>query len=175
MNIFGRLISVISLLYFPLLATAETSPVIRVVNMQSVIEESIAGKAARSTLEKELKEGQAELERGKLQLKKMQEDLQTQGMLLSKEALEKKREKLVESERDLRRKAQDLQEGMRRDTAKQIDKIVTEVQAIVAEIAREREIDFVLEDDQRFVVYAGEVIDISDEVVKILDEKKLDL
>ena len=172
----SRIIAILlSVALFSAACLAESSPVIRVVRMQSLIEESIAGKAARSDLEKELKVGRAELDRDKLQLKKMAEDLQSQGMLLSKDALEKKREKIRQAERDLQRKAKDLSDDMQRKTARSVDAIVKEANEIIAELAKGEGFDFILESNKRFVVYADNRIDITDRVLKVLDERKLDL
>jgi outer membrane protein len=170
-----RFIAVLGILSaIPISIVAET-PSIRVVRMQALIEESIAGKAARADLEKELKTARAEMEREKLQLQKMAEDLKSQGMLLSKEALEKKRDKIRAAERDFQRKAKDLSDDMQRKTARSVDGIVKEAKEILARLAEEEGFDFILESNKRFVLYADSNIDITDRVLKALDEKKLDL
>lgn len=171
----ARIIIILCISLFPASLIADYAPVIRVVRMQALLENSIAGKAARADLERDLNKSKAELERERIRLKKMTEDLQSQGMLLSNDAIEKKQEKIVEAERSLQRKAKDLHEDMQRKTARSIETIVAEVRTILDSLATEENFDFILQDDNRFVLYADSEIDITSRVIKILDEKKLDL
>ncbi len=144
-----------------------------VVDMQKVLETSIVGKAARSDLDQELKKGQAQIEKMANDVKQQKLDIQKQAMLLSEDARSAKIDKIRQAERDAQQKMQNLQEDMRRKSNKAIEAIVAEANKIVQVLAKKGRYDFVLEKDRRLVVYAQKEIDISDQVIKELDAKKL--
>ena len=53
--------------------------------------------------------------------------------------------------------------------------MVKEIRSVVDELAKEQNFTFVFEKDRQTVLYASDRIDISAEVVKILDKKKVAL
>lgn len=156
----------------PTLAFGES---IGIVDTQLVLNQSIIGKAARSNLEGRVKKAQAGLGQRKAEFDKERTALEKQAKILSGSALESKKEALGKKQVELQRAYQDAQEELAKANEQEIAKVVGEIQAAVKEVAKERNLTFVFEKDRQTVLYASDRIDISADVVKILDKKKVAL
>jgi len=148
---------------------------VAIVDTQWVLNQSIVGKAARSNLEGRVKKAQAALGQRKADFDKERAALEKQAKILSGSALESKKEALGKKQVELQRAYQDAQEELAKANEQEIGKVVGEIQAAVKEVAKERNLTFVFEKDRQTVLYASDRIDISADVVKILDKKKVAL
>ncbi len=153
-------------------ASAQT---VAVVDTQKVISESIVGKAAKNNLEGQIKKGQAKLSALKADYEKQKEALDKQSSILSGAALESRREELEKKQVEFQRAYQDIQEKIGKANEVEIAKVLEQVNEVVRDIADEKRFDFVFERDRQSVVYASEKIDITREVISILDKKKVAL
>ncbi|RIL11738.1 MAG: hypothetical protein DCC75_01775 [Proteobacteria bacterium] len=151
---------------------AESPKPIYVVDMQRVIDQSIIGKAARNNMEDELRKSRSKLEAAKQELERLKADYGKQASVLSQDALVEKREALLKRERDFERAIQDQREVMSRKNASEIGRVVEEVRKIIGELAEDGEHPLIIEKDPRVVVYVAEEFDLTDKIVKIVDEKK---
>jgi len=173
-NLFGGLAFVVTIL-FALSPAFADKPRYAVVDTQRIINESIIGQAARNTIEAQVKKEQAKLSVLKGDFEKQRSDLEKQGSILSESALAEKQEALNKKGLELQRQAQDVQEELARKNESEISKLVGQVGSVVKDIASDRGYTFVFERDKQSLVYAAEDIDITSEVIKILDEKKVAL
>ncbi|MEY4668413.1 MAG: hypothetical protein RL518_1112 [Pseudomonadota bacterium] len=148
---------------------------IGLVDTQWVLNQSIVGKAARSNLEGRVKKAQAALGQRKADFDKERIALEKQSKILSGAALEAKKEALGKKQVELQRAYQDAQEELSKANEQEISKVVSEIQSVVKEVAKERNLSFVFEKDRQTILYASDRIDISSDVVKILDKKKVAL
>jgi outer membrane protein len=146
-----------------------------IVDTQEVLNLSIVGKAAKSNVEGEMKKGQAKLAQLKGDFEKSSADLSKQAAILSGSALEERKEALAKKRVEYERAAVDLREGIMRKNDVELGKVVKEIQSVVAEVADEKGFTFVLERDKQTVVYANEELNITAEVVKALDKRKVAL
>jgi outer membrane protein len=156
----------------PLVASAES---IALVDTQLILNDSIVGKAARNNLEGRIKKAQAKLMQMKTDFDKQRTELEKQAAILSGSALESKKEALNKKQVELQRVYQDTQEELAKANEQELSKVVKEIRSVVDELAKERKYNFVFEKDRQTVLYASDRIDISAEVVKILDKKKVAL
>jgi outer membrane protein len=156
----------------PLAASAET---IALVDTQRILNDSIVGKAARNNLEGRIKKAQAKLAQMKTDFDKDRAALEKQASILSGSALEAKKEVLSKKQVELQRVYQDTQEELAKANEQELSKVVKEIRSVVDELAKEQNFTFVFEKDRQTVLYASDRIDISAEVVKILDKKKVAL
>jgi outer membrane protein len=154
-------------------ARAEIS--VAIVDVQRVVNESIIGKAARSNMESQIQKAKVKLSNLQADLEKGKADLQKQSGILSGSALEERREALGKKQLEVQRAYQDIQEQLAKTNDKEIRRVVEEVQKVVDEMADEKGYSFVFEKDRQSVVYANPQIDITQDVVKILDKRKVDL
>jgi len=162
----------LALFGLPSIATGET---IALVDTQLVLTQSIVGKAARSNLEGRVKKAQAKLAQSKSDFDKQRGELEKQAAILSGSALEAKKEALGKKQLELQRMYQDAQEELAKANEQELVKVIKEIQSVVNELAKERKYTFVFEKDRQTVLYSSDRIDISSEVVKILDKKKVAL
>ena len=146
-----------------------------VVDTQKVLNECIIGQAARSNLEGRVKKAQAKLLQLKGDFEKQRDDLAKQSTILHGSALEAKKDALQKKQVEIQRIAQDAQEELARANEQEISKVITQIGEAVQDVAKERNLTFVFEKDRQNVLYASERIDISADVVKILDKKKVAL
>ena len=154
---------------------ALASPKIAVVDIQRVIDESVAGKAAKNDLQSAGRKVRARLSLLEKELNQEREALRTQAALLSKDALSERTEELARRERDFQRKVKDERAKLARTRDQRLKKIVDVIDQLISEVAVERGVDFVFENDRTEVLYAAPALDMSLDVLKKLDSKALDL
>ena len=146
-----------------------------IIDTQRVITESIIGKAAKNNLEVEIKKGQAKVAALKADFERQRSDLEKQSAILSGSALESRREELERKQVEFQRVFQDIQEKLARSNDAEISKVVSQINELVKALAQEKEYQFVFERDRKSVLFSSERIDITDEVVKSLDKKRVAL
>ncbi|MCX6115713.1 MAG: OmpH family outer membrane protein [Proteobacteria bacterium] len=146
-----------------------------IIDTQRVITESIIGKAAKNNLEVEIKKGQAKVAALKADFERQRSDLEKQSAILSGSALESRREELERKQVEFQRIFQDIQEKLARSNDAEISKVVSQINELVKALAQEKEYQFVFERDRKSVLFSSERIDITDEVVKSLDKKRVAL
>lgn len=144
-----------------------------VVDMQRVLDESIAGKAARNNIKEEVKKREVQLQVSRAELGKLNEDIEKQSTLLSQDALRDKRAQLERKARDFERTVQEQREELGRKNDEEIGKIVRDAQEALSKIATQDKLSFVLERGEGFVVYANDQYDLTARVIKALDSKSL--
>jgi outer membrane protein len=148
---------------------------IAVVDVQKVVNESIIGKAAKNNLEGEIKKAKIKLSNLQSDFEKSRTDLEKQAGVLSDKALAERREGLVKKQRDAQKLFQDAQTQLAKKNEDEIRKVLEEIRSVVEDVADDREFEFVFEKDRQSVVFAADRIDITSEVIKRLDKKKVDL
>ncbi|MCB0333960.1 MAG: OmpH family outer membrane protein [Bdellovibrionales bacterium] len=153
---------------------ATNSP-IYVVDINRVLQDSVAGKAARNDLQDEAKEIQVRLQKEQTNLEALRKKLAKQSTLLSSDALEEKAEKFREKEKELARKVRDQKEVMDRESAKRIARIVKDVDVVIESLAKEKNYPIVLERDPQVVVYVDKTFDLTQDVIDALDERNTSL
>lgn len=146
-----------------------------IIDTQRVITESIIGKAAKNNLEVQIKKGQAKVAALKADLEKQRSDIDKQSAILSGAALESRREEFERKQVESQRTYQDIQEKLARSNEAEISKVVSQINELVKALAQEKEYQFVFERDRKSVLFSSERIDITDEVVKSLDKKRVAL
>jgi outer membrane protein len=144
-----------------------------VVDMQRVISESIMGKAAKADMEAELKKREGSLTKTQNDLKAMKADIDKQASVLSKDAMKAKQEALMAKDREFQRSFQENREALAKKNNEAIGAIIKDIDAIIKDLSKENSYKIVLEKDQRFVLYIDESYDLTDKVIKALNDKKL--
>lgn len=148
---------------------------VAIVDVQRVVNESIIGKAARSNMESQIQKAKVKLSNLQADLEKSKADLQKQSGILSGSALEERREALEKKQLEVQRAYQDMQEQLAKTNDKEIRQVVEEIQKVVDEMAEDKGYSFIFEKDRQSVIYANPKMDITQDVVKIIDKRKVDL
>ena len=154
---------------------ARAAESIAIVDVQKVVNESIIGKAAKSNLEREMQKAKVKLSNLQAEFDKQKGELEKQAAVISKAALEDRRDALAKKQQEVQRAYQDAQEQLAKVNDREIRKVVDEINKVVKELADDRNYEFVFERDRQAIVYSSSRIDITQEVIKLLDKKKVDL
>jgi outer membrane protein len=145
------------------------APKIGVVNLQTVLETSVAGKAAQNELKTQKDKLEADLKQKGNELQELEKRLQREATVMSKEAREGK-------ERELRIKASDLQalqKKYRTDLQelerKYMGQLQKDISDLVAEIAKKE--GYVLIISTIGVLYSQPAMDITARLIQDLNAK----
>lgn len=161
--------SLFATIFFAFAAFAE-NPAVFTVDMQQVLDQSIAGKAAKNNLKAEAQKEEAKIKLEAAEIQKIREDLDKQAGLLSREALTEKEDNLRQKQEDLAKLARDKQTAMTRHNNEAIEKLINQVNTIVDQIAKAEKIAFVVEKDPRTVIYANPKYDLTTRVIENLNK-----
>jgi outer membrane protein len=172
-------LTLFTLVCAPVSAKAESGETLQqpvyVIDMQRIVAESIAGKAARNNVEEAARKKQAALKSFEVKFTAEREKLAKQKSILSGDAFEEKLAALKKRELELKRKAQDSQEELSRLSQKQLGVVVDAADDVIKELGKEKGYAFILERDPRLVVYTNEDYDLTQTVIDLLDKKKIGL
>lgn len=144
-----------------------------VVDIQRLLTDSIAGKAAQNNFKSEVQKRQLRMEQIQQELSKLQQEIQSQAALLSPQALQDKKEKLAERARQGERTMGDLREELTQINDQQIRKVIADAEAVIKGLSEKNGYQFVISKDDNFVVFVERKYDITDDVLKALDAKTL--
>jgi outer membrane protein len=142
--------------------------VIAVIDPTRIVEQSPQYEAARAQLQKEVSDREQKLAEQQKQISELQKKLGSDAALMSEDELQR----LQTDIRNRDRKAKYAQAEFREDfSLRQTElrtKLAKQVEEVVAELAREENIDVILSEG---LVYYSKRIDISDKVIERLRRK----
>jgi outer membrane protein len=151
------------------LAVGADAPKIAVVNLQTVLETSVAGKAAQNELKSQKDKLEADLKQKGGELQELEKRMQREAMVMSKETREDK-------ERELRIKASDFQalqkkyrsdlQDLERRLMGQLQKDISE---LVGEIAKKEGYQLIV--STIGVLYSQPAMDITNRLIQDLNAK----
>jgi outer membrane protein len=157
----------ISLVGGPAAAEVPKLKKLAMVDMQRVLNETKAGKAARDKLEKSSKSKQAKFDKKRAALEAEAGKLGT----LKGQELAAAQEKLQRESIELQNMLMALEQELGDQHNKLLESMYANAQAIVADLAKEKGLDLVLVRDPMTVIYTKEGLDITSEVVQRYDAK----
>ncbi len=137
---------------------------IGVVDMQRILRESSAGKAAQEEIKAKGKEMEADFKEKGDEVQKIKEKLEKDAMVMNKEMRE-------ERERDFRIKLNDLKslrakykEELRIFESAILKRLQDEIYELVGDMGKKEKFTLILE--QIGVLYADDAVDVTDQVIK---------
>lgn len=136
-----------------------------VVDMQAVILNVEEGKAARSGLEKEIKDKQAELGKRKAELDKMNEEWTKQAPLLNEQARMGKQKEFQEKFMGLRNDEMAFQDEIKKKEGQATQKIAVTVTKLVNDLAKAKNLEVVFETSSAGLIYLKDPVDLTKEVI----------
>lgn len=140
------------------------------VDQRQAIVSSTRGRAAEKMLEELAAKKQGELAPQEEELRRLGSELEAQRYVLTSEAIEERRLELVKKRRDLEREVQEAQEELQIEERKVLAPLVKEFSEAVREIGRARELSLILDRSSPGVLYLEDALDITELVVKRLNE-----
>lgn len=164
MNRFGALACLgIGLMVSPLLAGMATSavpaPKVGVIDIDSTLSTTPAGKRANDAFEKTRKTKQAELDRKQEELKKADADLDKQKAVLKPEVYAQKRQDLEKRFIELQQVYVKLERSLAEERAKLIQDLLKQASPKIEAIAKAEGVNIIL--DREAVVWADRSVDLT--------------
>jgi outer membrane protein len=158
-----------SLAFFLFMAGSASAGEIAIVNVQSIVKNSLASKDIQAQLEKKRGEYQKEIDKQEAKLRKEDEELSKQRNILSKEAYEEK-------VKAFRKEVETVQKGVQQKRG-QLDKAyanaLMEVQKVTVQIISEMSAKqgFSVAVPSEQILFAKDGLDISKDVLSELDKR----
>jgi outer membrane protein len=144
---------------------------VAVIDVNKVLNESEAGKAARKKMEGRYEELKKKIETVNAEARKMKEDLDKQKILLGKEKLMEKEEALKAKVAELRELTQKAEKEMQNRQGELTRDVLKIVEGQVDKIVEEEKIDLVLE-KAAGVIHFNPSMDITDKVLALVNKEK---
>jgi outer membrane protein len=141
------------------------------VDRQRALITSDKGKEAEKTLTQLQEKKKKELEPRSNQCKKIQEDTESQKFVMSDDALQEKAIEYQRCGRDLERDVQAAKDELVVQQQKLLAPIAKRLEDIVNQIGKEKQFDLILDRSTPGVLFAPDALDVTDLVIKKLNEK----
>lgn len=142
------------------------SPKIGYVNLQRALNEVEEGKKAKARLKRDFEKKQKKLNAQQEELKKLKAEIENAGPVVSQEVKRKKAMEFQQKLMALQQTYMTLQQELAKKEAKATKKIFDKMGKIIAEIAKEKGYDLVLERTESAVLYAKDNMDLTNELIK---------
>ncbi|MEO5356605.1 MAG: OmpH family outer membrane protein [Nitrospirae bacterium YQR-1] len=140
------------------------------VDIQKVFTESEQGKKAKETLDSYVKSHQVKIDEKEKAIEKAKEELEKKSSVLSEDAKKKKQDDLQSMVREYKRLASEAQDEVRKREQEITKDIFKSVKELVLTIGKEEKYSAIL--DNSMVIYSDSAADITDKIIKKLNEKK---
>ncbi len=157
---------------FTLLAEAQQTIKVGIINSQEILEKSIEGKKAIAQLEERNRKNQQDLSKLDEQIRQLETKLNTQQLTMTQEAILSLSADLERKRTERQRMAEDANRDMQELQQRLFLKIQSEVMPVIAKLGQEKGIDVMLDLRASGVLYFNPAIDLTDEVIKRYDAGK---
>jgi outer membrane protein len=139
---------------------------IGVVNFQTILEKSDAGKMAMAEINKHGKELEASLKKKGKEIEETKNKLEREALVMSKEMRDEKEREIRINTNDLKILQNKYTADLRQLEAKLVRNIQKEVLEIIAEIGKKEGFLVIFEKREAGVMYSPDTIDITDRVIQ---------
>jgi outer membrane protein len=162
---FQRLALFVALLFVAAPAVAAEAPKIAVVDFQKALDSVADGEAARKKLDAAMKDKQASIKSMETQLKTMKDEYDKQSLILSEAARKQKEQEFMNAQMQYQQAAQQSEQEMQQMYVQLMEGLLAKMKAIAGEIGKEKGYDLILETSAGAVVYWGNTLDITQDLI----------
>jgi outer membrane protein len=142
------------------------------VDLIKALNESDAGKKAKTDLESLIRTKQAALDEKGKSIEKMKSEIEKQSSVLSAEARKSKEDELDKAVRDYQRLVSDSQSEIKKKEGEFTNNIIKELRAIIVKMGTDEGYTVILEGSDAQILYAKKEIDLTELVIKKHNEMK---
>ncbi|MBI5235897.1 MAG: OmpH family outer membrane protein [Deltaproteobacteria bacterium] len=140
-------------------------------NLQKALNDSAAGTAAKNALQEEAKKLEEQLNVKQESLKKMKSEMDKMAAVWTKEARDLKEAEFRVKNQEFQKQYMDFGEELNKKKQEREAQIINELRAIVEDMAKKKGYTYVFERSLGGLLYAPSQDDITDEVIKLYDER----
>lgn len=150
---------------------AEEAMKIGYVDMRGALNDSKAGKEAKVTLEKIIKDKQLVLDAEKKKLEEMQQDFEKKASLLSDKAKQEKQKEFQGKVQAYQKMVADAQKEINEKEAEVTEMIINEIKKVIQDIAKEENYSLIFEKTEVSVLFGKEGLDLTNKVIQKYNAK----
>jgi len=138
------------------------------VNTERILRDALPAQRAQKKIEVEFQKRDLELARLADQLKRMQEELDKNSVTMSETQRRAKERDFGDLNREFQRKQREFREDLNQRRNEELAQVVEHANRVIRLIAEQEKFDIIFQD----AVFASPRIDITDKVIKALDQGK---
>ncbi len=138
------------------------------VNLDRILRDAALAVRAQKKIEAEFSKRDQELQKQAQQLKQMQENLERNGVTLAESERQRREREFAESTRDFQRRQREFREDLNQRRNEELAGVLERANRAVRQIAEQEQYDIIFQE----AVYASPRIDITEKVIKALDDTK---
>ena len=162
------LLVVVFLIFFSKISLSNENKIVYI-DLNKIMNNSIAGKSITSQLEKTHKKNISKLKKIEEKLKKEESDIISQKNVLTKEEYEKKIIDLRDKAKNFRKQRNENINNLNNQRLQATTKIINLIKPILSEYSEKNSISIII--DKKNVIIGKTTLDITDDILKIVDEK----
>jgi len=147
---------------------AQTPGKIGFVSLDRILRDAAPAQRAQKKIEAEFSKRDQEMQRNAEQLKQMQEALERNAVTMSDSERQRREREFAEATRDFQRKQREFREDLNQRRNEELASVLERANRAVRQIAEQEKYDIIFQE----AVYANPRIDITDKVIKALDDSK---
>ena len=165
---FKSLLTLLFLFFFSGISLSHEKDIVYI-DLNKIMNNSIAGKSITSQLENNHKKNISELKKVEEKLKKDEAEIISQKNVITKEEYEKKIIDLREKARKFRKERNENINILNNQRLEATAKIINLIKPILSEYSKDNSISIII--DKKNVIIGKTVLDITDAILKIVDQK----
>ena len=140
-------------------------------DLQAVIRDSKAGKAAKASFEAEFKQKQGSIESKRAQLERLKDEFINSGPVMNEATRKQKAEQIENMEKELQRSRTDFRDELQRRDLELLEKILQDLDGILKSIGQSGGYTIILERSEAGIVYGVPSEDVTQQVIQAYDAK----
>lgn len=159
-------------LAIPAMAQTTAPSRVAVINVQRVLAESEAGKAALEKLRKSQEERTARLKKMDDEIRALDADLSQKRLSLSQQKIEEMAKQISDRKISLQRAAQDAERELQEMRDAELKSMEAQIMPLIDEIGKEQGFAAIFNKYESGLVYASPAIEITDTVIKRYNDSR---
>lgn len=165
-----KLVSIFIIAISLISTTADAEMKAAFINSSTILQEAPQAKQAAEAMQQEFEGRENSLRALSEEIQKDEEGLQKDGAIMSPEQKKKMESAILEKKRKLRFDAQSLKEDVDLRRKQEIQKLRTSISVVIREYSEKHGYDLVFTESG--VAFAADKVNITEDILKILKEKK---
>jgi len=148
---------------------AQSADKIGYIDLQSVIKNSKAGKAAKTSFESEFKKKRLIIENKAKILAQEEQDFINQASLMDNDAKKRRAEAIQRKKKELARLRDDFREELQKKDFELTQQILKELESVIKTIGSKEGYSLIVEKTESGVIYGSDEVDITQKVITAYD------
>jgi len=151
---------------------AQSGNKIGYIDLQTVIKNSKAGKAAKASFESEFKKKRVIIENKAKILAQEEQDFISQAPLMDDDAKKRRAENIHKKKKELSRLRDDFRDELQKKDFELTQKILKELEGVIKTIGSKEGYSLIVEKTEAGVIYGSDNVDVTQKVIKAYDLNK---